>query len=363
MHVPPSTFNRSTHNRSTSNWLNAVFAPGFFRGLPCLIKRMGGTGKNLFVSGFVASIAATTACADAFELTFPESSQLVATEGNDFTSYALPIKAWERGEVPSIWAEGPMKRQAWRIDQARQSTMQILAPLRQQLTDAGYDVLFECKTADCGGFDFRFGTEVLPEPDMHVDLGDFRFLSAQRMGETRPEYVSLLVSRSRDAGFVQVTAIGDDVATVAAPIKSTRESVQPVLPAVLGGVPAQLLSAGSAVLSDLDFQPGSSKLDRKETQDAGYRSLAELARFLHGNPERSVLLVGHTDFEGSLAGNVALSQKRAETVRKLLIREFDVPRRQVEAEGVGFLSPRASNLTEAGRTENRRVEVILTSTR
>ena len=35
---------------------------------------------------------------------------------------------------------------------------------------------------------------------------------------------------------------------------------------------------------------------------------------------------------------------------------------QIRADGVGFLAPRASNLTDSGRTQNRRVEVILTST-
>jgi outer membrane protein OmpA-like peptidoglycan-associated protein len=34
----------------------------------------------------------------------------------------------------------------------------------------------------------------------------------------------------------------------------------------------------------------------------------------------------------------------------------------MEAEGVGYLSPRASNVTEDGRQKNRRVEVIMTST-
>jgi OOP family OmpA-OmpF porin len=42
---------------------------------------------------------------------------------------------------------------------------------------------------------------------------------------------------------------------------------------------------------------------------------------------------------------------------------LDVPPAQVEAQGVGYLSPRDTNLTDEGRTRNRRVEVILTSTR
>jgi len=45
-----------------------------------------------------------------------------------------------------------------------------------------------------------------------------------------------------------------------------------------------------------------------------------------------------------------------------LVSVFDVPRSQLEAEGVGYLTPIATNLTDKGREQNRRVEVILTST-
>lgn len=293
--------------------------------------------------------------AAAIELTLPDAARVVAQENDDFTSYALPISAWENGEVPSIWAEGAMARKALKIDGADLNTMQILAPLRDQLTSAGYDILFECKTHDCGGFDFRFGTEIMPEPDMHVDLGDFRFLSAQKMGVDRPEYVSLMVSKSRDAGFVQLTTVGDAVDLAPMAAKSTKQVAalfeQP------GGFMQTLSSNGSAVLADLSFATGSSTLDAGR-----YTSLSDLAAYLRGNPDQRVLLVGHTDFEGSLTGNVSLSRKRAGAVRDALIEEYGVAAAQVEAEGVGYLSPRASNLTAAGRTENRRVEVILTST-
>jgi outer membrane protein OmpA-like peptidoglycan-associated protein len=75
-----------------------------------------------------------------------------------------------------------------------------------------------------------------------------------------------------------------------------------------------------------------------------------------------VAIVGHTDASGGLEANIALSRKRAQAVRNVLIEAFGVPAAQIQAEGVGYLSPRASNLTEAGRTQNRRVEVMLTST-
>ena len=74
-------------------------------------------------------------------------------------------------------------------------------------------------------------------------------------------------------------------------------------------------------------------------------------------------MVGHTDAEGTLSGNLELSKKRAASVLERLVSAYRVPRAQLEAAGVGYLVPRASNLTEGGRDQNRRVEVVLTSTR
>ena len=60
-----------------------------------------------------------------------------------------------------------------------QSTvLQILAPLRDQLEEQGYEVRLDCAARDCGGFGFRFGIEVVPAPDMMVDISRYHFLSA-----------------------------------------------------------------------------------------------------------------------------------------------------------------------------------------
>ena len=49
-------------------------------------------------------------------------------------------------------------------------------------------------------------------------------------------------------------------------------------------------------------------------------------------------------------------------MRQYLITKLGVSEDQVAARGIGFLAPRASNLTSEGRAQNRRVEVILTET-
>ena len=76
-------------------------------------------------------------------------------------------------------------------------------------------------------------------------------------------------------------------------------------------------------------------------------------------PNLRVALVGHTDTVGGLDTNIALSRARAQSVRDRLISAFDADATRLDAEGMGYLSPIAPNLTEEGRRQNRRVEVIL----
>jgi len=291
----------------------------------------------------------------AMVLDLPAGAALAAQGETPFASTAIPVGPYEDGHLPAIAAEGAVTRQAWQFPRGRLNTLQILEPLRRQLTDAGFEVLFECAAEACGGFDFRFATETLPEPAMHVDLGDFRFLSARRERDGQTDYVDLMVSRSDGRGFVQVTRVGPPeakgaaVAPPAAP--SEREAA-----ADEGALAQDLARDGKAVLDDLEFETGSAKLG------AGpFASLEALAAYLRQNPARSVVLVGHTDAEGALDSNIALSKRRAESVREYLVGTLGVPAEQVAAEGVGYLAPVASNRTEEGRMRNRRVEVVATA--
>ena len=238
-----------------------------------------------------------------------------------------------------------------------------MQPLRGQIEAAGFAISFECETLVCGGYDFRYGTEVLPEPDMHVDLGDFRYLAATGANS---EQIAVLVSRSGLTGFVQITQIGGQApvlqakAVAAAAAKPIAEQIPARTdPATQKGQPflAGLEAGRSQVLEDLVFASGSSALAAGR-----YGSLADLAAWLAADAQRRIILVGHTDASGTLEGNVKLSKLRAESVRQELLRSYKVAPEQVQAEGIGFLSPRASNLTPEGRDKNRRVEVMATST-
>ncbi len=293
------------------------------------------------------------------EITFSGPARESVTEAEDFASYKMPIGPFAEGAMQTLVAEGPLTRTAWHVELSGGTTLGVMDNLRQQIEAVGFELLYECETRECGGFDFRFQTDILPEPDMHIDLGDFRYLSAQRLGGAIPEYVSLIVSRSQTTAFVQLTHVGAPSAdSLNLKAGARSDAVQPAVPTIaFGSVVEELERNGHAVLDDLAFATGSSELG-----EGKFLSLVDLAGYLKENPTRSVALVGHTDAEGSLDGNIALSRQRAQSVANRLISEFDVPRAQVSADGVGFLAPRASNLTEEGRTLNRRVEVVLTST-
>ena len=278
-------------------------------------------------------------------------------------SYDLPIGPFANGVLPTRTMEGTVMQQALQLDAPDQTTLSVLQPLRAQVIASGFEVLLDCEARVCGGFDFRYGTEVLPEPDMHVDLGDFRFLSAVRGDEA----VSILVSRSALTAYVQITRVTAVPATASLPNAQplTAVNLDETVDRPLGnwtqpdaGVAPALEMAGTAVLSDLDFASGAAKLT-----EGDYPSLAAVAAWLEANPDRTIALVGHTDASGNLDANIVLSELRAEAVAKVLFDRYGVDRDRVTAKGVGFLSPRATNQTEDGRQKNRRVEVVVTSTR
>lgn len=106
-------------------------------------------------------------------------------------------------------------------------------------------------------------------------------------------------------------------------------------------------------LGDVLFDTGSAEL-----KAGSLRSLDNLVAFLQENPNRNVLVEGHTDSVGNEAYNQRLSQQRAESVKMALIHRGVSPGRII-ATGYGESYPVASNSTEAGKQRNRRVEVII----
>jgi OmpA-OmpF porin, OOP family len=83
-----------------------------------------------------------------------------------------------------------------------------------------------------------------------------------------------------------------------------------------------------------------------------------MADLLTGTPALKVYVVGHTDLQGELQANLTLSAARAASVIKALTTKYGIAAARLSPHGVGPLSPLATNDTEAGRAQNRRVELV-----
>lgn len=96
-----------------------------------------------------------------------------------------------------------------------------------------------------------------------------------------------------------------------------------------------------------------------QIQPAFYQALNNVAATLVEYPSTAVDIRGHASSEGDRAFNQRLSQQRADAVRVYLVNQ-GVQSVRMSAIGMGIDYPVASNSTEAGRVQNRRVEIILT---
>lgn len=99
-------------------------------------------------------------------------------------------------------------------------------------------------------------------------------------------------------------------------------------------------------------------VDQSDLKAGGMQQLTRVAEFLRQNPDRNVLIEGHTDSTAPDSYNLALSQRRANAVEDFLMTQGVEPTR-ILATGYGEQLPIASNATAAGRQANRRVEIVV----
>jgi outer membrane protein OmpA-like peptidoglycan-associated protein len=97
--------------------------------------------------------------------------------------------------------------------------------------------------------------------------------------------------------------------------------------------------------------------NRATLKSGAQLNLSRLVSFLRSHPEQNILIEGHTDNTGSESYNQKLSEQRAQAVQNFLVSNGINPQR-IMAQGFGEGYPVASNSSEAGRQQNRRVEII-----
>ncbi len=103
--------------------------------------------------------------------------------------------------------------------------------------------------------------------------------------------------------------------------------------------------------------------DESEVKPQFFGEIEKTAQFMQEYPETRAVIEGHTDSIGSTSYNQALSQRRAEAVRQVLVQRFNVDSSRLKAVGYGEQRPVASNDNDAGRRQNRRVVAVISATK
>ncbi|MGJ3262666.1 MAG: OmpA family protein [Salinarimonas sp.] len=264
-----------------------------------------------------------------------EGSRILGYDYQEFDVYPFPAAAGPDGfqEI-----EGRVTRISYVIPEQVSPTA-IARNVEAALAERGFETVLACETRDCGGISYDL--DQFPLPRMIVDRFDYRVLAARL---ARPEegdvYATVIVSPD---GQGQVRVMLGVVET--APLELRMIDAAEMARAVG--------ETGRVALYGITFDTDSAAI-RPESA----ATLAEMAAFLQAEPGREVVIVGHTDNQGSLEYNLGLSHRRAEAVREALATAHGIAPARMLFAGAGFLAPVAPNTTEEGRALNRRVEII-----
>jgi OOP family OmpA-OmpF porin len=82
-----------------------------------------------------------------------------------------------------------------------------------------------------------------------------------------------------------------------------------------------------------------------------------IVKYLIKNPEAKLTIIGHTDNIGTKQHNLALSKRRAASVKDYLVNKFNIGRQRLITRGAGSTVPIADNNTDEGRKNNGRVTI------
>lgn len=116
---------------------------------------------------------------------------------------------------------------------------------------------------------------------------------------------------------------------------------------------SKLITEGKLVSYGIYFDVNSDRIKAES-----YGTIKGIADVLNENPDVKIMIVGHTDADGSEAANLDLSKRRAAAVKDALAKTFGIDAARMETDGKGESQPVAPNDTPANKALNRRVEFI-----
>jgi OOP family OmpA-OmpF porin len=267
--------------------------------------------------------------------------------------------------------EGDVTRLVYVIPEGR-SPLEVLRNYEDEITAAGGEVLFDCKAEECGGdanrasygggnkmslTQYFFYDSDIKDPELSTGhcavssrIDDQRFLAGTMPQDNGKAWVAVQTYQLNASQYCKAIN-GRTIAIVHVVMPEARENNMVL---VTADEMAKTVDAnGSIALYGIYFDTAEASLKPDSAP-----TLAEIAAFLAARPDMAVLVVGHTDSQGSYDYNLDLSARRAAAVKTTLAGQYGIDAKRLTAAGAGMMAPVASNSNEAGRAKNRRVTLV-----
>jgi OOP family OmpA-OmpF porin len=297
---------------------------------------------NPLISRYAGSILQNVADDSFVSIRVPAGAGRLESDGK----IAFQKSSTVEGHLQSYFYVGPQGRTALEIYRNYQGALQ----------NAGATVLYQCEMAECDAAAIRehYSNEVVSprawqpnrygNPASSVDR-DVRFISARMARNGQDAYVLVYVAEPNSLWKAPASVVlvvepkAMETGKVVVDLDTLRRSLQ---------------DEGRIALYGIYFDTGKAAL-RPESK----AQLDEMAKLLKNDANLKVYIVGHTDNQGALENNRALSKQRAEAVRNALAKDYKIEPARMQPEGLASLAPVASNSAETGRAKNRRVELVV----
>ena len=265
-------------------------------------------------------------------------SSIYSKEVKEFDSYRV-FMGWDKttkeyktqdleGKVTKILYKNPPNR----------SVLELWRNYEAALKKSGVTVLFECDQAkkEC--------------MDRYVGAYLRRDFAINGIGNTDGHLMYARLDQGEQTAFL-VLAVGANYTDVHVVEMKKMQTGMAALN--LAALTSDIDKQGFVVVEGIYFDTDKAVL-KAESNPA----IEEVAKLLKQRTELGLYVVGHTDTQGNLAHNMALSEARANAVVNRLVKEHGIAAQRLEGRGVGPLAPVASNAQEGGRAKNRRVVLV-----
>ncbi len=280
-------------------------------------------------------------------------SSIVYFNQTDFDELVVPTGPWDGSELESRESlEGEVIRMSYTFDDPSTSTLRIKRSYLQALEERDFEILYTASGSELSASDGRLffvhGSDLFTRGArgccrLSNRNHDIRYIAARSADGSVLVGIAAFNARRVDGPAVSLAVV----------TSSEMDDAMEHQPLSAGEMASGLVEDGRVAIQNILFA-----FDSDEILPESAESLAAIAELLGDQGELELLVVGHTDSVGDFDYNLRLSMERAAAVVEALVQQHGIERARLTPAGAGMMAPVTSNRTDAGRAENRRVELV-----